>query len=231
MQLVEPAHLLLGRVRDDHRGEDPAERRAPAAPSPTLIIWSNVSSSSDSSGVWSPGRVGVAAVEEQPGDPLGVRAPRTRSRPVRPAPSPSARTASNPASSTTASRSASRSSSEKSVTSQSERPWPRSSNRMTVANLPSSARKCRQTGLSQSYWRWLSQHVEMTQRRPGAVDGVRDPDAVGGPAEPDLLRRRGGATRRRHVVDATPRPSPDRGGRARSEGHRAGRGDRRPHRL
>ena len=102
---------------------------------------------------------------------------------------------------------------------------------MTVANRPRSARKCRQTGLSQSYWRWLSQHVEMTQRRPGAVDGVRDPHAVGGPAEPDLLRRRGGATRRRHVVDATPRPSPDRGGRARSERHRGGRGDRRPHRL
>ena len=53
-----------------------------------------------------------------------------------------------------------------SVTSQSDKPWPRSSNRITVAKRPSSARKCRQTGLSQSYCKWLSQQVEISSGGP-----------------------------------------------------------------
>ena len=117
------------------------------------------------------------------------------------------------------------------VTSQSDSPYPRSSYRMTVANSA-------EVGKEVAPDRALPVELEVAeparrddQRRAGAVDRIRDPHAVGGPAEPDLLRRRGGATRRRHVVDATPRPSPDSGGQARSEGHRAGRGDRRPHRL
>ena len=47
-----------------------------------------------------------------------------------------------------------------SVTSQSDSPCPRSSYRMIVTNRPRSCRKCCQTGLSQSCWRWLSQQVE-----------------------------------------------------------------------
>src|SRR6476620_4483217 len=65
---------------------------------------------------------------------------------------------STPEAATTASRSASRAGREKSSTVQSDRPKPRSSYRTTVASAPSWSRKWRQTGLCQSYWRWLSQH-------------------------------------------------------------------------
>ena len=73
---------------------------------------------------------------------------------------------STPEAATTASRSASRAGREKSSTVQSDRPKPRSSYRTTVASAPSWSRKWRQTGLCQSYWRWLSQHEATTSGGP-----------------------------------------------------------------
>ena len=56
--------------------------------------------------------------------------------------------------------------SEKSSTDQSDMPKPRSSYRITVASCPSCSRKCRQTGLCQSYCRCPSQHDATTSGGP-----------------------------------------------------------------
>src|SRR5207244_4491304 len=64
------------------------------------------------------------------------------------------------------SRSPNRASSEKSSTVQSDIPNPRSSYLTTVAIAPRPSRKWRQTGLCQSWWRWLSQHETTTRGGP-----------------------------------------------------------------
>src|SRR4029079_9744136 len=73
---------------------------------------------------------------------------------------------SSPVAARTVSRSRTRASREKSSTAQSDMPKPRSSYRTTVAISPSWSRKCRQTGLCQSCWRWLSQQETTTNGGP-----------------------------------------------------------------
>ena len=93
---------------------------------------------------------------------------------------PSSAKRSTRAASTTASRSASRASNEKSVTSQSERPKPRSSYRTQDETSPSRRTKCFQTGLCRSYSRWLSQQVETTSGGPSSPSrayAIRVPSA------------------------------------------------------
>src|SRR5436190_1818988 len=100
---------------------------------------------------------------------------------------------------------------------------------MTVANRPRSARKCRHTGLSQSCWRWLSQHVEMRSGgpEPCTAYAIRTPSAdrqnrtsCGGEAE----------TRPNAGTIGWYRPSLRRSSDLLSEPHRARRCDRCPHR-
>ena len=226
LQLVEPALLLLGRGRDEHRGEHAAERRVRTRPADLDHLVERVLDLGLLRRLV-PGRVGVAVVEQQPGDPLGV---------LRRVPD--------------GDRSALGHGHEREprvpgvLDDRLEVGDPHVQREVgdvpvgeAVAPLvePDDRREPAEIGEEVPPDRALPVELEVAEparrddeRRPGAVDGIRDPHAVGGPAEPDLLRRcAGGATRRRHAVDATPRRRITSG----SEGHRGGRGHRRAHRL
>ena len=71
LQLVEPAHLLLRGVRDHHRGEHPPELRGRPLPADRDQCLERVVEG-DLLGGRSGHRSGVAAVEHQPAQPLGV---------------------------------------------------------------------------------------------------------------------------------------------------------------